>query len=134
VKKWAVGILNEKAKTRRRKAVKDDENEENTHSEMQYHLARLGNSLGYKVWIAPNDHVKQRYKRFHLEGMFQRYQVVVAGALQYLFHSHHNFEHGMGMNSADFIMKNYYNIEKAVALPSNSFTDSFTYLSGDVLL
>ncbi|MFL6561451.1 MAG: hypothetical protein ACJ8MO_35775, partial [Bacillus sp. (in: firmicutes)] len=45
----------EKAKNRRRKDVKEDNIEENTHSEMQYHLARLGNSLGYKVWIARND-------------------------------------------------------------------------------
>jgi type II restriction enzyme len=49
----------EKAKNRRRKEVKEDENEENTHSEMQYHLARLGNSLGYKVWIARNDHKRE---------------------------------------------------------------------------
>lgn len=49
----------EKAKKRRRKDVKEDEAEENTHSEMQYHLARLGNSLGYKVWIARNDHKRE---------------------------------------------------------------------------
>jgi type II restriction enzyme len=65
IDKNAMNFLNketekiEKAKTRRRKAVKDDENEENTHSEMQYHLARLGNSLGYKVWIARNDHKRE---------------------------------------------------------------------------
>jgi len=47
---------NEKAQSRRIKEVKEDELEENAHSEMQYHLARLGNSLGYKVWIARNDH------------------------------------------------------------------------------
>ncbi|MBI0577502.1 hypothetical protein IEC97_09030 [Neobacillus cucumis] len=49
----------EKAKKRRLKEVKEDELEENTHSEMQYHLARLGNSLGYKVWIARNDHKRE---------------------------------------------------------------------------
>lgn len=65
IEKNAMNFLNketekiEKAKTRRRKAVKDDENEENTHSEMQYHLARLGKSLGYKVWIARNDHKRE---------------------------------------------------------------------------
>ncbi|MDR6121658.1 type II restriction enzyme [Bacillus sp. SLBN-46] len=49
----------EKAKLRRSKEVKKDEVEENSHSEMQYHLARLGNSLGYKVWIARNDHKRE---------------------------------------------------------------------------
>jgi len=49
----------EKAKNRRSKEVKSDEIEENSHSEMQYHLARLGNSLGYKVWIARNDHKRE---------------------------------------------------------------------------
>jgi type II restriction enzyme len=49
----------EKAKNRRNKDVKEDEMEENTHSEMQYHLARLGKSLGYKVWIARNDHKRE---------------------------------------------------------------------------
>ena len=50
---------NEKAKKRRQKEVKKDEVEENAHSEMQYHLARLGSSLGYKVWIARNDHKRE---------------------------------------------------------------------------
>ncbi|MFB3162756.1 hypothetical protein ABLO26_15420 [Neobacillus sp. 179-J 1A1 HS] len=65
IEKNAMDYLNketekiEKAKTRRRKEVKDDENEENTHTEMQYHLARLGKSLGYKVWIARNDHKRE---------------------------------------------------------------------------
>jgi type II restriction enzyme len=65
IKQNAMDFLNkesekiEKAKNRRRKEVKEDANEENTHSEMQYHLARLGNSLGYKVWIARNDHKRE---------------------------------------------------------------------------
>lgn len=65
IEKNALDFLNkekekiEKAKTRRIKEVKEDENEENTHSEMQYHLARLGDSLGYKVWIARNDHKRE---------------------------------------------------------------------------
>jgi len=29
------------------------------HSEMQYHLAKLGKALGYKVWIAQNDHKRE---------------------------------------------------------------------------
>jgi type II restriction enzyme len=45
-----------KAKNRRIKEIKEDELEENTHSEMQYYLAKLGKSLGYHVWIARNDH------------------------------------------------------------------------------
>jgi type II restriction enzyme len=45
-----------KAKNRRIKEIKEDDLEENTHSEMQYYLAKLGTSLGYKIWIARNDH------------------------------------------------------------------------------
>lgn len=41
---------------RRHDQVLKDSVEENAHSEMQYHLARLGKSLGYNVWIAQNDH------------------------------------------------------------------------------
>jgi type II restriction enzyme len=63
----------EKAKNRRRKDVKEDDIEENTHSEMQYHLARLGNSLGYKVWIARNDHKRvwngQKLGEFSLKNL-----------------------------------------------------------------
>lgn len=49
----------DKAKNRRIKEIKNDAIEENTHSEMQFHLARLGKSLGYKVWIARNDHKRE---------------------------------------------------------------------------
>ena len=49
----------EKAKTRRKKDVVADLIEENTHTEMQYYLAQLGKSLGYKVWIARNDHKRE---------------------------------------------------------------------------
>jgi len=45
---------------KRRKQVLEDLLEENEHSEMQYLLAKLGGELGYKVWIARNDHSKQR--------------------------------------------------------------------------
>jgi type II restriction enzyme len=48
-----------KAAKRRRKEIEEDESEENTHSEMQYLLARLGKSLGYKVWVARNDHKRE---------------------------------------------------------------------------
>lgn len=44
---------------KRHDQVLHDSAEENAHSEMQYHLARLGKSLGYKVWIAQNDHKRQ---------------------------------------------------------------------------
>lgn len=49
----------EKAKQKRRKEVALDESEGNSHTEMQYHLARLGKSLGYNVWIARNDHKRE---------------------------------------------------------------------------
>lgn len=44
---------------KRHQQVLEDILEENSHSEMQYHLARLGVSLGYKVWIAMNDHNRE---------------------------------------------------------------------------
>jgi type II restriction enzyme len=50
---------NDKAIKRRVKEVKEDEVEENAHSEMQFHLAHLGKSLGYNVWIARNDHKRE---------------------------------------------------------------------------
>lgn len=45
---------------KRHKQVLDDLLEENDHSEMQYLLAKLGGELGYDVWIAQNDHNRQR--------------------------------------------------------------------------
>ncbi|WP_336788297.1 hypothetical protein [Paenibacillus sp. MMO-177] len=45
-----------KALNKRHKEVQEDEKEESAHSEMQYYLAKLGQSLGYRVWIARNDH------------------------------------------------------------------------------
>lgn len=45
-----------KANMKRHKEVQKDEQEENAHTEMQFYLAQLGNSLGYQVWIARNDH------------------------------------------------------------------------------
>lgn len=48
-----------KNKCKRHKEVMDDIVEGSEHSEMQYHLATLGKSLGYKVWIAQNDHKRE---------------------------------------------------------------------------
>lgn len=48
-----------KNKTKRHKEVLNDYEEENAHSEMQYHLAKLGKALGYQVWIARNDHKRE---------------------------------------------------------------------------
>lgn len=45
---------------KRRKQVLEDLLEENEHSEMQYLLAKLGSELGYNIWIAQNDHSRQR--------------------------------------------------------------------------
>jgi type II restriction enzyme len=45
-----------KANAKRHKEVTADQQEESAHTEMQYYLAKLGRSLGYKVWIARNDH------------------------------------------------------------------------------
>lgn len=52
---------NKKLKTmkKRHQQVLDDLREENEHSEMQYLLAKLGRDLGYRVWIAQNDHKRQ---------------------------------------------------------------------------
>lgn len=44
---------------KRHQQVLDDHIEESVHSEMQYHLARLGKSLGNQVWIAQNDHKRE---------------------------------------------------------------------------
>ncbi|WP_410512424.1 hypothetical protein PaeBR_20845 [Paenibacillus sp. BR2-3] len=49
----------EKSNLKRHKEVTNDVKEENEHSEIQYHLARLGKALGYQVWIAQNDHKRE---------------------------------------------------------------------------
>ncbi|MNO71967.1 hypothetical protein D3C76_628980 [compost metagenome] len=49
----------EKTKLKRHQEVISDYREETEHSEMQYHLARLGRSLGYQVWVAQNDHKRK---------------------------------------------------------------------------
>ncbi len=49
----------EKSKQKRHKEVTNDILEENEHTEMQYHLASLGKSLGYDVWVAQNDHRRE---------------------------------------------------------------------------
>lgn len=46
-------------KGKRHKEVLEDVVADNEHSEMQYHLAKLGKLLGYKVWIAQNDHKRE---------------------------------------------------------------------------
>lgn len=49
----------EKSRLKRHKEVSNDVIEENAHTEMQYHLANLGKSLGYNVWVAQNDHKRE---------------------------------------------------------------------------
>jgi type II restriction enzyme len=49
----------EKTNRKRHSEMINDVIENNDHSEMQYHLAKLGNSLGYRVWIARNDHKRE---------------------------------------------------------------------------
>lgn len=49
----------EKTNKKRHSEVLSDTSENNDHTEMQYHLARLGKSLGYHVWIARNDHKRE---------------------------------------------------------------------------
>lgn len=49
----------EKTNRKRHSEVINDVVENHDHTEMQYHLAKLGNSLGYSVWIARNDHKRE---------------------------------------------------------------------------
>ncbi|RTR28154.1 hypothetical protein EKG37_17790 [Robertmurraya yapensis] len=49
----------EKTNRKRHAEVINDVLENNEHTEMQYHLAKLGNSLGYRVWVARNDHKRE---------------------------------------------------------------------------
>jgi len=44
---------------KRHQEVLVDLTENNEHSEMQAHLAKVGTALGYKVWIAQNDHKRE---------------------------------------------------------------------------
>ncbi|MBI2793275.1 MAG: hypothetical protein HYX66_01325 [Ignavibacteria bacterium] len=48
----------EKTIVRRRKEVQEEHNEEDSHSEMQYHLLKIGKALGYDVIAASNDRSK----------------------------------------------------------------------------
>lgn len=48
----------EKTIVRRRKEVQEEHNEEDLHSEMQYHLLKIGKALGYDVIAASNDRSK----------------------------------------------------------------------------
>lgn len=45
----------EKALQKRRREVLTDHEEDNLHTEMQYHLIKIGNALGYDVFPASND-------------------------------------------------------------------------------
>ncbi|WP_400245615.1 hypothetical protein AB3U99_03870 [Niallia sp. JL1B1071] len=49
----------EKNNKKRHKDVVNDGIENHDHTEMQYHLATLGSSLGYHIWIARNDHKRE---------------------------------------------------------------------------
>jgi type II restriction enzyme len=44
--------------TKRQKEIQEDKQEENLHSEMQYHLLKIGTALGYDVICAINDKSK----------------------------------------------------------------------------
>lgn len=69
----------EKLIEKRHKEVKSEKEEENLHSEMQYHLLKIGNALGYDVISASNDKSKsyngsnfsfmclQQFPQFELE-------------------------------------------------------------------
>lgn len=48
-----------KSYQKRHQEVMHDQVEENEHTEMQYHLSKLGKALGYQVWVAQNDHKRQ---------------------------------------------------------------------------
>lgn len=48
----------EKAIEKRHKEVQEEKQQENLHTEMQYHLLKIGNSLGYDVIAASNDRSK----------------------------------------------------------------------------
>lgn len=76
-----------KAKMKRHTEVINDAIEENAHSKMQYHLARLGKSLGYNAWIAQNDHKREwnnqklgkfSLKRLNLPNILQSVKETVA--------------------------------------------------------
>lgn len=49
----------EKTNRIRHSEVINDIIENNDHSEMQYHLAKIGLALGYRVWVAKNDHNRE---------------------------------------------------------------------------
>ncbi|MCA0366376.1 hypothetical protein [Lacihabitans soyangensis] len=45
----------EKSIEKRQKEIRDEKIEENLHSEMQFHLLKIGQSLGYDAFVASND-------------------------------------------------------------------------------
>ncbi|MBD8071297.1 hypothetical protein [Bacillus sp. PS06] len=46
----------EKTNLKRHLEVINDKKEDHSHTEMQFYLAKVGVAVGYKVWIAKNDH------------------------------------------------------------------------------
>ena len=60
---------------KRHKEVADEKEEENLHTEMQYHLLKIGHSLGYDVISASNDR-----SRCHAGNNFSFISLAVAGA------------------------------------------------------
>jgi type II restriction enzyme len=77
----------EKTNRKRHSEVIHDALENHDHSEMQYHLARLGKSLGYHVWISKNDHKREwnnqklgewSYPQLSLEGFPEQVKDTVA--------------------------------------------------------
>lgn len=49
----------QKSIIQRHKEILLDRSEESEHSEMQFYLAKIGQALGYYIWIAQNDHSRQ---------------------------------------------------------------------------
>jgi len=48
----------EKALKKRHEEVKREQDEENSHLEMQFRLTKMGRDLGYDVWVAANDRAR----------------------------------------------------------------------------
>ncbi|NBA77957.1 hypothetical protein GOQ04_20535 [Emticicia sp. ODNR4P] len=48
----------EKSIEKRQKEIREEKQEENLHSEMQFHLLKIGQSLGYDAFVASNDRSK----------------------------------------------------------------------------
>ncbi|WP_141604402.1 hypothetical protein [Terrilactibacillus laevilacticus] len=59
-----------KMNLKRHKAIQLDEKESQSHSEMQFFLAKLGNSPGYHVWI--DEFSTMQTKAFDLFPLFSQ--------------------------------------------------------------